>query len=90
MAAPHVTGLITYLSSLDRSLTRDQLVELARSTNEFMGGMPMIDAFSAVLEIDNLKQNQKMYRALLDIDDGTPDGNLRNALPAPGESRSLG
>jgi hypothetical protein len=79
MAAPHVTGLVSYLLALDPALTHTQLRELLLvNTVPVAGGArPRIDAFAAALDIDRLRGNDRVLKLLVDIDDGTPDGNRR-------------
>ncbi len=90
MAAPHVTGLVSYLLALDPSLTVSEIKELlqrsARAIEpESAGGRgpngegpaPRIDAFGALIALDSLRPGRPVQRALVDVDDCTPDGNLR-------------
>jgi len=83
MATPHVTGLASFLLSIDPSLTNEELIELITSntqptvSNKGVGASPRIDGFAAALAIDGLRNNDTMVRMLVDIDDGTIDGNLR-------------
>lgn len=90
MAAPHVTGFISYLLAFDPRLTVSEIKELlqrsARAIEpESAGGRgpqgegpaPRIDAFSALLALDTLRSDRPVQRALVDVDDCTPDGNLR-------------
>jgi subtilisin family serine protease len=90
MAAPHVTGLVSYLVAFDPSLTVSEIKELlqrsARAIEpESAGGRgpngegpaPRIDAFSALIALDSLRSDRPVQRALVDVDDCTPDGNLR-------------
>ena len=39
--------------------------------------MPAVDAFRAGMDIDRIRGNDDLLRALLDVDDGSIDGNLR-------------
>ena len=86
MAAPHVTGLITALARLEPTLTVAQMRSLVTGdgTTVPTGGTRRIDAFAAALAIDGLKGNKALQTALVDVDDGTPDGNLRATLGAGG------
>jgi hypothetical protein len=90
MAAPHVTGLVSYLVAFDPTLTIAEIKELlqrsARAIEpESAGGRgpngegpaPRIDAFSALIALDSLRSDRPVQRALVDVDDCTPDGNLR-------------
>ncbi|MBW6457351.1 MAG: S8 family serine peptidase, partial [Trueperaceae bacterium] len=79
MAAPHVTGLISYLYAVDPTLTHSQIVGLlaANAVAVAGGASPRIDAFATVIDIDRVKGGDAVLRMLLDIDDGTPDGNQR-------------
>ncbi len=90
MAAPHVTGLVSYLLALDSSLTISEIKELLRRSAqaiepESAGGRgpnnenpaPRIDAFGALIALDLLRPGQPVQRALVDVDDCTHDGNLR-------------
>ncbi len=90
MAAPHVTGLIGYLWALEPSLTVEELKALlfrtARPVLPEVGGRtgpegeepaPLVDAFAAALAIDLIRGDEAVQRALVDVDDCTPDGNLR-------------
>lgn len=83
MATPHVTGLASFLLSIDPSLTNAELMLLITSNtqptspNFGFAASPRIDAFAAALAIDGLRGGDEVVRMLIDIDDGTPDGNLR-------------
>ena len=80
-ATPFVTGLIAYLWHLDPTLTVDQVRRLisdpAYTVPTTGGTRPRIDAFKAVMGIDELQVNRKLQEALVDVDDRTPDGNYR-------------
>ncbi len=90
MAAPHVTGLISYLLAFDSSLTVAEIKELlfknslpvddeqakGRGPNG-EGPAPRIDAFATALGIDSIRSGHPVQRALVDVDDCTPDGNQR-------------
>jgi photosystem II stability/assembly factor-like uncharacterized protein len=71
MAAPHVTGLAGYLFNLDPTLTRDQMIELlTHPANNFEidgGAAPSIDAYLAALAIDRVQGDDRIRRALLDV-----------------------
>ena len=79
MAAPHVTGLASYLLSLDPTLTPVEIRGLLRSTATptVADGSALVDAYASALAIDGLRGNSAVLKRLLDIDDGTTDGNLR-------------
>lgn len=88
MAAPHVTGLIAYLCALDPDLSVPQLIQILRDSSRFYGaggavaGPPAIDAFKAVLAVDELNatnpdKRKWIQKALVNIDDGSIDGNDR-------------
>jgi hypothetical protein len=82
-AAPFVSGLVGYVLALDSTLSAPTLTTnavrdlLIRTANPVTGAAPMIDAFAAAMDVDRLLNNDKVLRALLDIDDGTLDGNTR-------------
>ncbi|HSM03582.1 MAG TPA: S8 family serine peptidase [Longimicrobiales bacterium] len=80
LAAPHVSGLAGYLYTLDPAMPdptatsnpmRDVL--LGSSIPLPGGSAPRIDAYAAAHQVGGLRT----LRMLTDIDDGTPDGNLR-------------
>jgi hypothetical protein len=91
MATPQVTGLAGYLWTLDDSLTVAQVRTLlshadytrgtVRRAGEdnlppgVAGDRPMIDAFAAALGIDIVKRTKLIHQALVDVDDGSLDGN---------------
>ncbi|MFN4219011.1 MAG: S8 family serine peptidase [Candidatus Bipolaricaulia bacterium] len=90
MAAPHVTSLVSYLLALEPSLTVSEITELLRRSAQIVepesaGGRgpnsespaPRIDAFGALIALDALRSEHLVQRALVDVDDCTPDGNLR-------------
>ena len=85
MAAPHVTGVASYLLTIDPALTAlDLRAALLASADAVAAGggfpanfPPMLDAYGAALEIDTIRGNDTVLRMLLDNDDGTLDGNLR-------------
>ena len=77
MAAPHVTGVISYLYSIDPTLTHADIrkILLTDSVPVEGGAKNRIDAFNAVMNIDLVQDDDDVRKMLLDIDDGTPDGN---------------
>jgi hypothetical protein len=85
MAAPHVTGLVSLLLAIDPSLTATDIKTLltrnARDTTPHPthGGQPsgMVDAFATIMDLDRHRNDAAILTMLLDIDDGTPDGNQR-------------
>lgn len=79
MAAPHVTGLVGYLYALDPTLTHAEIHELLANTAapSADGASDHVDAFAAAMAIDALRGDGAVLRMLLDIDDGTADGNRR-------------
>lgn len=79
MAAPHVTGLVSYLLALDPTLTHAQIRDLltANGVGVAGGASDRIDAFASAMDIDRVQGGDRVLRMLLDIDDGTPDGNQR-------------
>lgn len=70
-AAPHVSGLAGYLLAIDKDLKPLELYELIGMNQA------VIDGFRSVMEIDNFRSGKKVLRMLLDIDDGSMDGNTR-------------
>jgi hypothetical protein len=83
MAAPHVTGLIGYLFAVDPTLLHSEIVDLldANAVTVAGGASPRIDAFATVMDVDRVQGGDAVLRMLLDIDDGTPDGNQRVLIP---------
>ncbi|MGI9179088.1 MAG: S8 family peptidase [Longimicrobiaceae bacterium] len=79
MAAPHVAGLAGFLLAIDPGLSNAQLRELllGNSVPVAGGASNRIDAFAAVMDIDRLRNNPRVLRMLVDVDDGTLDGNQR-------------
>jgi subtilisin family serine protease len=81
-AAPHVTGLISYLYALDPTFPSPTLASnpmadlLVASAVPLLGAPPRVDAFAAAFELDRIRGGS-ILRGLLDIDDGSPDGNTR-------------
>jgi uncharacterized protein YjbI with pentapeptide repeats len=86
MAAPHVAGLAAYLLAVDPDLRTDTLVQLLEAWAEPIGPgvSPMPRAWHSAMEIDGIGGGgTKVLEMLLDIDDGSPDGNERIAIPEP-------
>ena len=79
MASPHVTGLIAYLLAVDPTLTHAEVRDLLTANGVAVAGgaSDRIDAFASAMDIDRVQGGDRVLRMLLDIDDGTPDGNQR-------------
>lgn len=83
MAAPHVAGLVAYLYALRPTTPRPTLASnpvrdlLVNTGREVAGVAPQVDAFAFVLGSDSAFGAGVVRTALLDIDDGSPDGNQR-------------
>lgn len=73
MAAPHVTGLISYLYALDPGLSHAQMRDLlTRNAVPVAGGASnRIDAYASALDIDRVRGNTAVRLMLLDL---TGDG----------------
>ena len=82
MAAPHVTGLVSYLLAFDPTLTpaavRKLIVDWARVEPDVSGRAPRLDAFMSLMAIPGAVRN------LVDINDATRDGDLRSTLMPTG------
>ncbi|WP_158514934.1 S8 family serine peptidase [Gemmatimonas phototrophica] len=83
-AAPFVTGIVSYLYSLYPALpapttSSNPVRELlqANSVAVALGTAPRVDAFATALDADRVMGGTRALRGLLDIDDGTQDGNTR-------------
>ncbi|MGH3071071.1 MAG: Ig-like domain-containing protein [Gaiellaceae bacterium] len=77
MAAPFVTGLITYLLAFDPSLTVAQVREKLETwaDNDVTGGAaPRVDAY------DTLMSLPEAHKAMVDVNDPSKDGNRRVVL----------
>ena len=83
MATPHVTGLCAYLLALDPTLDNDDLHFLLFDEPLIIPGKgrSMVRAWHAAMAIDELRSQTTLLKMLLDIDDGTEDGNLRVKVP---------
>ncbi|HVR34753.1 MAG TPA: S8/S53 family peptidase [Methylomirabilota bacterium] len=84
-SAPLVAGLASFLWSLDPSLTIHEIKSLLMSdqtTHEVESGdrANLVDGYAAAMAIDLLRGKHDLQRALVDVDDGTLDGNLRQEL----------
>ncbi|MCK4413401.1 MAG: S8 family serine peptidase [Candidatus Eisenbacteria sp.] len=79
---PQVAGLAAYLLCLDATLTTLELRELIVSNAAPLDGegAPRIDAWASALDIDRLRNNDAVLRMMVDIDDGTVDGNQRTTF----------
>lgn len=87
MAAPHITGLLGYMYLLNPDLQRPSLTAnpavdllLKSSWITRQGGANRPDAFSAALDLETIFGDPVITRALVDVDDGTVDGNTRMVL----------
>jgi hypothetical protein len=78
-SAGMVTGLASYLLAADKDLNPAQVKKILVDNGAPTGGgsKPLIDAWAAVMGIDELRGDDRVLRMMLDIDDGTPDGNQR-------------
>lgn len=84
-ATPHVAGVVGYLYALAPDLAAPTLaanpaLALIQGTALAVdgGAQNRLDAFAAALELDVVLGGDAVLRRLLDIDDGTEDGNLRH------------
>jgi uncharacterized protein YjbI with pentapeptide repeats len=76
MAAPFVTGVAGFLLAVDSDLKPTTLISLLQKNG------PNVDAFTSLMEIDQLPgRNGEVLKLLLDVDDGSPDGSLRVLVP---------
>ncbi|MGH8104321.1 MAG: S8 family serine peptidase, partial [bacterium] len=80
-ASPHAVGLVTALWALSPGLdfaeVRTLVTDAAYTAATTGGTRPRIDAFSAAMGIDQILGNKDLQKALVDVDDGTVDGNQR-------------
>ncbi len=84
-AAPYVTGIVGYLLALEPTLAaptkeRNVIREiLVRTGNRgpSRNNQIQVDGFAAALELDVQTGTDRVLVRLLDIDDGTADGNTR-------------
>lgn len=79
VAASHVSGVLAYLYALDPTLQPAELRTLLQQTSITVAGgaSNRLDAFAVGLELDTLAPGSPVLRRLLDIDDGSRDGNQR-------------
>lgn len=77
MAAPHVTGVVSYLWMLEPSLTGAQIQAILRREGGSAPNSPRLNAFYAAMEIDFEKNSDLILKILTDVDDETRDGNTR-------------
>jgi hypothetical protein len=86
MAAPHVAGLVGFLYALDPDLSHLQIRSLLSVNGRTVtgGASDEVDAFASALDIDRVRGNSAVLQMLLDIDDGTPDGNQRTVIGSVG------
>jgi hypothetical protein len=79
VATAHVAGLVGYMFAVDPSLTVPQIRTALFDTSIPVGGgaSNRIDAWAAVMEIDGVQGDDRVLKMMLDIDDGTQDGNQR-------------
>jgi hypothetical protein len=83
-ASPFVAGVAGWLWQLDSDLSVSQVKQLLAGDSTSVEIPPepnqasnMVDGFAASIGIDALRNNNKLQKALVDVDDGTMDGNLR-------------
>lgn len=85
LAAPYVSGVAGLLYALEPGLAaaepganvlKDLLVRSANG-GPSRGGQRQLDAFAAALELDTHTGSRRVLRRMLDVDDGTQDGNTR-------------
>jgi hypothetical protein len=76
LAAPYVTAAVGILTTVDSSLSGSRITAILRSTKSSLWGL---DAFAAVMTAA-----PDLVKALVDVDDGTLDGNQRALLGRDG------
>jgi len=85
MASPFFAGVVSYLMMLDPTLDPNELKRIFTDTSfavpdddePLSFDALLVQAFDAALYIDHVRGTNDILRMLLDIDDGTLDGNLR-------------
>lgn len=83
-ASPLAAGVASFLWTLEPSLSVENikfLLSNADTSMDVANGANLIDAFASALQIDRLRNGDPLQKALVDVDDGTLDGNLRKDLP---------
>lgn len=88
MAAPHVTGIVSFLYTVDPDLPRPTRTSnvvrdllLAHADDRTVdGASPRVEGYEAMLDLDRIRGDDLVLRMLIDIDDGSRDGNLRTLL----------
>ena len=84
-AAPYVSGVASLLLALhpdtpdpteSENRIRDVLIRTVNTARNRIGRL-QVDAFAAMLDMDAVAGRPIALRRLLDVDDGTPDGNTR-------------
>jgi hypothetical protein len=81
-AAPYVAGVASYLYALHPTLvvtlTSNPIRKLLVETGSPASGLPPhLDAFAAAMALDSEMGGSAVLRTLVDVDDGTLDGNTR-------------
>jgi hypothetical protein len=93
-ATPFVAGIASYLYTLAPTLPAPTLTSnpvrdlLLASALPASGAAPRVDAFGAALAVDGLTGGDRVLRMLLDVDDGTPDGNARTTATGADDPRT--
>lgn len=80
-ASPLVAGIASYVWNLAPSLSAEEVINILSNADNSQAadqGAPIVDMFAAILGVDLLLGNKDLQRALVDVDDGTLDGNLRD------------
>lgn len=86
MASPLVAGVVSYLYAVEPSLTHAQVKELLTANAVPVDdGSARVDAWASAMDIDRITGGTQVLRMLLDIDDGTLDGNTRVEHGTPGD-----
>jgi subtilisin family serine protease len=94
-AAPHVAGLVSYLYTLAPELPRPTLTDnrvydLLVGTGGYAGrvvGRRRVDAFAAAMGVDRVIGGDRVLRILVDVDDGTVDGDQRVSAAGAEDAR---
>lgn len=77
-AVPHVAGVAAFMLTLDPDLTPSNLITLLNDASVVTeDAANRVDAWASVMEIDRFRGSVTALRKMLDIDDGSPDGNQR-------------